>query len=150
MLQLSIFHDLLLPTFYELRHLFSIVSRSSLFDILLLPTTSMSPYPSLFFYSYQNLNLHLDFHFLCKKGKEGRKDTLPKHVVTQEWKFPLHKIFLYYQHHLSVSAESKFLCQIAVIFDDVSVCNLHHLKIVTTIKIYLNHVTSRISISCNR
>ena len=99
------------------------------------------------------LNHYKDFHFLpryYKKRKEGRKDTLPKHVVTQQWKFPLRKFFLYYQHHLSVSAESKFLWQIIVTFLMMYPFVINNfLRIITTIKIRLNQVTIRISILWN-
>ena len=96
------------------------------------------------------LNLYEDFHFLqYKKEEEGRKDTLPKHVVTQQWKFPFYKIFLLWTSSFRFCWIKVFITNSCYFFDDVSICNLHLLRIYTTINVCLNQVTIRISILCN-
>ena len=78
------------------------------------------------------LNIHKDFHFLhhnCKKGKGEERFCFQIMFVTQQWKFPLKKIFLY-EHHLSV-VKSNLFSEIAVIFPLMVMhnCNITFLMI---------------------
>ena len=97
MLQLSTIHDFLPPTFMNyMYNLFRIMLLFSFFmfcgnQLILCHHTHLSSFTHI-----KILNNNKDFHFLpwyYKKRKEGRKDTLPKHVVTQQWKFPFQKFF---------------------------------------------------------